>query len=103
MGLLDAARRKLNDWTTSDENVDGIPKDKIRDLRSALGQMTKEERERNVQHVKAYIDYYYVTHQGERNPKGLSQDGRAIQSSDGSRQCAAGPGAIRRSAHTGHH
>jgi hypothetical protein len=66
MGMLDSARRKVRDWTTSDENIQGSPKTKIKELSAALGNLTPQERERNVEHVKAYLDYYYITHQGEK-------------------------------------
>ena len=66
MGMLDNARRWMKDRTTSDENIQGTPKDKIRELQTVLGQMTPPERERNIQHVKAYLDYYYIVHQGEK-------------------------------------
>ena len=66
MGMLDDARRKVKDWTTSDENIQGSPKAKIKDLSEALPQLTPQERQRNIEHVKAYLDYYYVAHQGEK-------------------------------------
>ena len=66
MGMLDDARRKMKDWTTTDENIQGSPKTKIQDLSAALAQLTPQERQRNIEHVKAYLDYYYVTHQGEK-------------------------------------
>jgi hypothetical protein len=66
MGMFDEARRKAKDWTTSDENIQGSPKTKVRDLAAALPQLTPQERQRNIEHVKAYLDYYYVAHQGEK-------------------------------------
>jgi hypothetical protein len=79
MGMLDDARRKVKDWTTSDENIQGAPKAKIRELSSALGPMTPQERERNIQHVKAYLDYYYIVHQGEKKiPAEIQKDFRQM-------------------------
>lgn len=66
MGMLDDARRKMKDWTTSDENIQGSPKTKIKELSEALSQLTPQERQRNIEHIKAYLDYYYVAHQGEK-------------------------------------
>src|SRR4051794_23239301 len=66
MGMLDDARRKMKDWTTLDEDIQGSPKTKIKEFSAALSQLTPQERQRNVEHVKAYLDYYYVAHQGEK-------------------------------------
>src|SRR5690349_14087355 len=79
MGMLDDARRKMRDWATSDENIQGSPKTKIKELSAALGNLTPQERERNVQHVKAYLDYYYITHQGEKKiPLEIQKDFRQM-------------------------
>jgi hypothetical protein len=37
--MLDDARRKMKDWTTTDENIQGSPKTKIQDLSAALAQL----------------------------------------------------------------
>src|SRR4051794_17325978 len=79
MGMLDNARRKVKDWTTPDENIQGTPKEKVRELSAVLGQLTPQERERSVQHVKAYLDYYFVTHQGEKRvPAEMQKDFRQL-------------------------
>jgi hypothetical protein len=73
MGMLDSARRKMRDLTTTDENISGTPKEKIRELSAALSDLTPQERQRNLEHVKAYTDYYYVGHQRERVPTEIQQ------------------------------
>jgi hypothetical protein len=78
MGMLDNARRWMNDRTTSDENIQGTPKEKIRELSEALPRLTAEERSRSLEHVKAYTDYYYAGHQREQVPPEIRQQVNAI-------------------------
>jgi hypothetical protein len=77
MGMRDNARRNLRDWTTSDENIIGKPGErvgaferspeyKISKLSQALPKMTSEERAKNLQDLRTYIDYYHIVHQGEK-------------------------------------
>jgi hypothetical protein len=73
MGMLDSARRKMRDLTTTDENISGTPKEKIRELSAALSDLTPQERQRNLEHIKAYTDYYYVGHQREKVPAEIQQ------------------------------
>jgi hypothetical protein len=68
MGMLASTRRWMHDRMTSDENISGTPKEKINDLNQALPQLTPEERSRNLQHLRAYVDYYHWGHQREAVP-----------------------------------
>src|SRR4051794_33155582 len=73
MPVIDNARRWLRDRTTTDENINGRPQDKIRALYDALVHLTPEERNRNLEHIKAYSDYYFQGHQREQVPAEIKQ------------------------------
>ena len=78
MAFLDQARRYLKDRMTQDENIDGKPRDKIRDLSAALHHLSPTERKLNLEHVTAYVDYYYQGITKRRcRPKFVTNCGRS--------------------------
>jgi hypothetical protein len=68
MALVEETRRWVKDRLVEDENVNGRPHAKIRELSDALVHLTPGERKRNVEHLKAYVDYYYQGHHNEAVP-----------------------------------
>jgi uncharacterized protein YdiU (UPF0061 family) len=73
MALVEEARRWVKDQFVQDENVNGRPQGKIRELSDALVHLTPAERKRNVEHLKAYVDYYYQGHHNEAVPAEIRQ------------------------------
>lgn len=68
MPLLDDVRRWTKDRFTSDEFIDGTPKEKLREAERALTQLSQAERLRTMEHIRAYATYYYEGHHRENIP-----------------------------------
>ena len=79
MGVIDYSRRWLKDQLTHDENIDGTPEEKIKFLTANLKGMTVQERRTQVEHLKAYVDYYYVGHQNEAVPPKTKEEMRQLE------------------------
>jgi hypothetical protein len=73
MPLLDSTRRWIRDRTTDDELIQGKPIDKIESLSRVIVHLASEERQKNLEHLKAYIDYYYQGHHREQVPPETKQ------------------------------
>lgn len=69
MPILDDVRRWVKDRTTRDEYIEGTPSEKIGQLYQNLSHMTPSERDKGVEHIKAYATYYYKGHHNEPIPK----------------------------------
>ena len=78
MALVDHARRWVKDRMTQDENINGKPRDKIRNLSDAVHHMTPTERKRNLEHVNAYVEYYYQGHHKEAVPHEVRNELRSL-------------------------
>lgn len=79
MGLNDSMRRWMNDRRTQDEYIDGTPRSKIRDLAAVLPHIGPDERQSRLEHLRGYINYYYLGHQREAVPMYI---GRAFNRMD---------------------
>jgi hypothetical protein len=59
MALLDDARRWIKDRFVTDEHITMTPKAAIRQLETALPELSAGERQRNIDHLKYYSQSYY--------------------------------------------
>jgi hypothetical protein len=69
MAVIDDTRRWLKDQFVSDEHITITPKQAIRQLETALPDLSPSERARNIDHLKNYADSYYLGRHREAVPR----------------------------------
>jgi hypothetical protein len=69
MAILDDARRWLKDRFVTDEHITMAPKAALRQLETALADLSPGERQRNIEHLKYYADSYYLGRHRETVPR----------------------------------
>src|SRR5664279_2236970 len=73
MPLVDNARRWLRDRFAGDDGITVHPKVGLREVEANLANMTPAERQRNIQHVRAYASLYYQGRHNEFTPDDVVQ------------------------------
>lgn len=79
MPLIDDARRWLKDRLGQDEYIDGTPKQHIARIDEALAHLNTAERLRQLDHIRAYSDYYYQGRHKESVPGDVRQQLRTLE------------------------
>ncbi|HEX4772241.1 MAG TPA: hypothetical protein VH351_15500 [Bryobacteraceae bacterium] len=69
MAVLDDARRWIKDQFVTDEHVTMTPKAALRQLETALVDLSPGERQRNIEHLRHYADSYYLGRHRETVPR----------------------------------
>ena len=69
MAVLDDARRWVKDRFVTDEHITTTPKAALRQLETALPDLSPGERQRNIEHVRHYTDSYYLGRHREAVPR----------------------------------
>jgi hypothetical protein len=69
MAVIDDTRRWLKDQFVTDEHITMTPKKAIRQLETALPDLSPSERARNIDHLRNYADSYYLGRHREAVPR----------------------------------
>ena len=69
MAVLDDVRRWIKDRFVTDEHVTMAPKAALRQLETALADLSPGERQRNIEHLRYYSDSYYLGRHREAVPR----------------------------------
>lgn len=79
-------REKLNEfgrWLhdeffSHDEHNEGNPKGVMKELRNSMANLTPEERNKQLQHITSYVDYYYGGIHSMRTPHDVARETRQL-------------------------